>query len=113
MDAVPGIPTTLWFTPKWTTKEMRERLGNPEFEFEIVCDQLCGQSHYAMRGVIEVVTQEEFDMEMAKIKPNYYAAFPDKDPSNQKPAAAPAVVADSTKAVSMKPAGGPAAKTSR
>lgn len=95
MDAVPGIPTTLWFTPKWTTAEMREKTGNPDFEYEIVCDQLCGASHYAMRGVIKVVTQEEFDMELAKVKPNYYAAFPDKDPANQKPAAAPA--ADSSK----------------
>ncbi len=94
MDAVPGIPTTLWFTPKWTTEEMRKRTGNPDFEFEIVCDQLCGASHYAMRGVIKVVTQEEFDMEMAKLKPNYFVAFPDKDPSN-KPQAAPA--ADSSK----------------
>jgi cytochrome c oxidase subunit II len=82
MDAVPGIPTTLWFTPKWTTEEMRQRLNNPDFEYEIVCDQLCGANHYAMRGVIKVVTQEEFDVEMAKTKPNYYAAFPDKDPSN-------------------------------
>lgn len=82
MDAVPGIPTTLWFTPKWTTEEMKKRLDNPDFEYEIVCDQLCGANHYAMRGVIKVVTQEEFDAEMAKTKPNYYAAFPDKDPSN-------------------------------
>lgn len=89
MDAVPGIPTTLWFTPKWTTEDMRKRLDKPTFEYEIVCDQLCGASHYAMRGVIKVVTQEEYDAEMAKTKPNYYAAFPDKDPSS-KPAAAPA-----------------------
>ena len=87
MDAVPGIPTTLWFTPKWTTEEMRTRLNNPDFEYEIVCDQLCGTSHYAMRGVIKVVTQSEYDAEMAKTKPNYYAAFPDKDPSAAKPAA--------------------------
>ncbi len=95
MDAVPGIPTTLWFTPKWTTEEMRERTGNPEFEYEIVCDQLCGASHYAMRGVIKVVSQAEFDVEMAKLKPTYFVAFPDKDPSNAKPAT---VAADSTKA---------------
>jgi cytochrome c oxidase subunit 2 len=93
MDAVPGLPTTLWFTPKWTTEEMRERLGKPEFEYEIVCDQLCGANHYAMRGVIKVVTQEQYDAEMAKTKPNYYAAFPDKDPSTKAPAAA----ADSAK----------------
>lgn len=95
MDAVPGLPTTLWFTPKWTTEEMRTRLNKPEFEYEIVCDQLCGANHYAMRGVIKVVTQEQYDAEMAKTKPNYYAAFPDKDPSTKAPAAA----ADSAKAV--------------
>jgi cytochrome c oxidase subunit 2 len=86
MDAVPGIPTTLWFTPKYTTKEMRERTGNPNFAFEISCDQMCGNGHYSMKGIIEVVTQEEFDIWMAKQKPNYYTAFPDKDPSAVKPA---------------------------
>ena len=106
MDAVPGIPTTLWFTPKWTTTEMRTRLNNPDFEYEIVCDQLCGQSHYAMRGVIQVVTQQEFDAEMAKIKPNYFAAFPDKDPANQQKAK----TTDSTVATTA-PAGAPAGKT--
>jgi cytochrome c oxidase subunit 2 len=95
MDAVPGIPTTLWFTPKWTTEEMRERTGNPEFEYEIVCDQLCGASHYSMRGVIKVVSQEEYDIEMAKLKPQYFTAFPDKDPSNKKSE----VPADSAKPV--------------
>jgi cytochrome c oxidase subunit 2 len=86
MDAVPGIPTTLWFTPKYTTKEMKERTGNPNFAFEISCDQMCGNGHYSMRGVIEVVTQEEFDVWMAKQKPNYYVAFPEKDPAAVKPA---------------------------
>lgn len=104
MDAVPGIPTTLWFTPKWTTAEMREKTGNPDFEYEIVCDQLCGASHFAMRGVIKVVTQEEFDMELAKVKPNYYAAFPDKDPANQKPAAAAADSAKPATAAVIAPA---------
>ena len=93
MDAVPGTPTTLWFTPKYTTKEMKEMLGKPDFQYEISCDQMCGNGHYSMKGVIEVVTQAEYDVWMAQQKPNYYAAFPDKDPSNQKPQ----VAADSTK----------------
>ncbi len=99
MDAVPGIPTTLWFTPKWTTEEMRKRLNNPTFEYEIVCDQLCGASHYSMRGIIKVVSQEEYDIEMAKLKPNYFAAFPEKDPSAATDAVQPAAdgaVVDST-----------------
>ena len=85
MDAVPGTPTSLWFTPKYTTKEMKEMTSNPDFQYEISCDQMCGNGHYSMKGVVEVVTQEEFDVWMAQQKPNYYTAFPDKDPSNKKP----------------------------
>jgi cytochrome c oxidase subunit 2 len=97
MDAVPGIPTTLWFTPKYTTKEMKERTNNPDFVYEISCDQMCGNSHYSMKGVIEVLEQEEYDVQMAKIKPQYLNAFPDKDPS-----AKPAAGADTTK-MAVKP----------
>ena len=81
MDAVPGIPTTMWFTPKYTTKEMKEITGNPDFAYEISCDQMCGNGHYSMKGIIEVVDQEEYDMWMAKQKPQYYTAFPEKDPT--------------------------------
>lgn len=88
MDAVPGIPTTMWFTPKYTTAEMKKITGNPNFVYEISCDQMCGNGHYSMKGVIEVVTQEEFDKWIATKQPAYYAAFPDK---------APKAAADSTK----------------
>jgi cytochrome c oxidase subunit II len=40
MDAVPGIPTTLWFTPRFTTKEMQKKTENPNFVYEISCDQM-------------------------------------------------------------------------
>ena len=92
MDAVPGIPTTMWFTPKYTTKEMKEITGNPDFAYEISCDQMCGNGHYSMKGIIEVVDQEEYDMWMAKQKPQYYTAFPEKDPTA-------VIVTDSTAAV--------------
>jgi cytochrome c oxidase subunit 2 len=82
MDAVPGIPTTMWFTPKFTTKEMKEKTGNPNFVYEISCDQICGNGHYSMKGIVDVVTQEEYDMWMAKQKAQYLVAFPEKDPSN-------------------------------
>ena len=86
MDAVPGIPTTMWFTPKYTTKEMKEMTNNPNFVYEISCDQMCGNGHYSMKGIIEVVDQEEFDLWMAKQKPQYLVNFPEKDPSFVKPA---------------------------
>ena len=98
MDAVPGIPTTMWFTPIYTTKEMREKTGNPNFAYEISCDQMCGNGHYSMKGIIEVVDQEEYDLWMAKQKPQYFTAFPEKDPT-----AVPEVKADSTaKAIAAK-----------
>ncbi len=87
MDAVPGTPTTMWFTPTKTTKQMIEETGNPDFVFELACDQMCGKGHYSMRGVVVVETQEEFDQYMATKKPQYYTVFPDKDPAAQKLAA--------------------------
>lgn len=84
MDAVPGTPTTMWFTPKYTTKEMKEKTGNPDFVYEISCDQMCGKGHWSMRGTIVVETQEEFDAWMAAKKPQYLVANPDKDPSVKK-----------------------------
>ena len=80
MDAVPGTPTTMWFTPRFTTKQMIEKTGNPRFVFEISCDQLCGKGHTGMRGEIVVETQEEFDRWMAIQTPQYYVAFPEKNP---------------------------------
>jgi cytochrome c oxidase subunit 2 len=87
MDAVPGIPTTLWFTPKFTTAEMKEKTGNSNFQYEIACDQVCGVGHYSMKGVIEVVEEDEYYAWMAKQKPYYYGAFPEKDPSAAPPVA--------------------------
>lgn len=74
MDAVPGMPTTLFFTPLYTTAEMQKRTGNPDFEFEIVCDQLCGKGHFTMRGVIKVVTQVEYNAWMRKQTPAFLKA---------------------------------------
>jgi cytochrome c oxidase subunit 2 len=106
MDAVPGIPTTMWFTPKFTTKEMKEKTGNPNFVYEISCDQICGNGHYSMKGIVEVVTQEEYDMWMAKQKAQYFVAFPEKDRSN-----VPAAVGADKATVSTKKVTDSTAKT--
>jgi cytochrome c oxidase subunit II len=94
MDAVPGTPTTMYFTPKYTTEEMKKITKNSKFEYEIACDQMCGNGHYSMRGIVKVVTPEEFILWKAKQKPAYLQVFPDKDPANQQKSA------DSTKPAS-------------
>ncbi len=110
MDAVPGIPTTLWFTPKFTTKEMQDKTGNPNFEYELSCDQMCGNGHYSMKGIIKVVTQQEFDVWMATQKPLYLTTFPDKDPANKK---APPAADSSTKATAQVLSGGSTGKNTK
>ena len=85
MDAVPGIPTTQWFTPKITTEEMRKKTGNPNFTYEIACDQLCGANHFAMRGIIIVETMDEYKKWLAEQKPEYYTVFPEKAPKLNTP----------------------------
>jgi cytochrome c oxidase subunit 2 len=88
MDAVPGIPTTLWFTPKYTTTQMKEITGNKDFVYEISCDQMCGSGHYSMRGVIIVETQEEYDAWISSKKSQYATVKEAAAPAA--PAAAPA-----------------------
>ena len=45
MDLVPGLVSYIWFTPTRTGK------------FDLLCNELCGVGHYAMRG--KVVVEEE------------------------------------------------------
>jgi cytochrome c oxidase subunit 2 len=59
-DAVPGLTIPIWFIPNVTTAEMRTRTGNPEFQYEIACAQLCGLGHYRMRGFVTVLAADDF-----------------------------------------------------
>ncbi|MRG46762.1 cytochrome c oxidase subunit II [Chitinophaga sp. SYP-B3965] len=98
MDAVPGIPTTLWFTPTITTAEMKKQSGNPDFVYELSCDQMCGSGHYSMRAVIVVETQAEYDAWLAQQPTQFAQAHP---APAAKPVAPVAPAVDSTKTVAL------------
>ena len=104
MDAVPGIPTTMWFTPKYTTEQMKEITGNKNFVYEISCDQMCGSGHYSMKGLIIVETQEEYDKWLSQQKPQYLTV------SAAKQEAAPAAATDTLQTNASAPASKPLAK---
>lgn len=75
MYAVPGMPTRFWFTPTISTDEMRAKLGNPKFNYELACNQLCGGSHFAMKATVIVDEPDDYQ--------NWYAAqqsFTQKNP---------------------------------
>lgn len=48
-DAVPGRTIEFWFEP------------TEEGEYEIACAELCGAGHFGMRGVVRVLSPDEFD----------------------------------------------------
>jgi len=56
MDLVPGLVTYLWFSPTRTGK------------FDILCMELCGIAHYAMRGYVVIDEQADFDTWLAQQK---------------------------------------------
>ena len=89
MNCVPGMITQFGFTPTVTTTDMRktpemidkilninniraeksksliekgeEALDSYEFDYLLLCNKICGKSHYNMQMKIIVETQEEFD----------------------------------------------------
>ncbi len=79
MNAVPGMNTQFTFVPTITTNEMRqdpkvmrkyEKINlirsekgedQVEFDYILLCNKICGASHYNMQMKIVVESQEDFD----------------------------------------------------
>ncbi len=105
MDAVPGLPTYFVFTPTKTTEEYREELSkypeynkhkDPEdptspllwedFNYELACAELCGKSHYSMRRIVRIVSEDEYNAWLAKQQSYYISSIrnKEKDPNKDK-----------------------------
>lgn len=68
MNAVPGLPTQFWFVPTKSTEDMRKETGNEDFNYELVCNKICGSAHFSMRGVIVVDEPAEYEKWFASQK---------------------------------------------
>ena len=73
MNTVPGMTTMLHFTPTITTAQMREKTGNAKFDYILLCNKICGNSHYNMQMTIIVETEEEFNKWIEGKKPFFGA----------------------------------------
>jgi cytochrome c oxidase subunit 2 len=60
MDAVPGMPTQFKFIATLTTQEMRKKLGNPNFNYELACTEICGRGHFSMKMNVVVDDDETY-----------------------------------------------------
>jgi len=61
MNTVPGMTTHFKIKPIFTTEEMRKKTGQPEWNYALICNKVCGSAHYKMKMIIVVETQEQFD----------------------------------------------------
>ncbi|MFY0602798.1 MAG: cytochrome c oxidase subunit II [Flavobacteriaceae bacterium] len=85
MNCVPGMVTQFAFTPKYTTEEMREldevkdkvrdinRIRSAkgeeelyEFDYLLLCNKICGASHYNMQMKIVVESEEDYKKWLAE-----------------------------------------------
>jgi len=71
MNAVPGMTTSFQFTPRFTTKEMREKRNDPTYDYVLLCAKICGQGHYNMQKKVSVVSKAEYEAWLSK-QPLYY-----------------------------------------
>jgi cytochrome c oxidase subunit 2 len=69
MNCVPGMTTMLHFTPNKTTAEMRVETKNDKFEYILLCNKICGASHYNMQMNVVVDTPEDYEKWIASKKP--------------------------------------------
>ncbi len=63
-DAIPGMSTPIFFTPIMTSDDFLVEIKGSAREgkgFEIACAQLCGNSHYRMRGFLTVESEDEYN----------------------------------------------------
>ena len=66
MNCVPGMLTRMRFVPTITTAEMRTKTGNPEFNYILLCNKICGAAHYNMQMDIVVDTPEDYEKWLAE-----------------------------------------------
>ncbi|MEJ6681570.1 MAG: cytochrome c oxidase subunit II [Flavobacteriales bacterium] len=60
MNAVPGIPTRFKMTPTITTDSMRVMEDNPNFDYILLCNKVCGASHNNMAVKVIIESEEEY-----------------------------------------------------
>jgi len=66
MNAVPGMTTTMKMVPTITTDSMRTIMADADFNFILLCNKICGASHYNMQMPLIVTSAEEYEVWMAE-----------------------------------------------
>ena len=60
MNAVPGMTTRIKMTPTISTDSMRTVTKNEAFDFILLCNKICGASHYNMQMPLVVESPADY-----------------------------------------------------
>jgi cytochrome c oxidase subunit II len=60
MNTVPGMTTYFKLQPIYTTSEMKDIMEDEKFEYVLMCNKICGGSHYKMKMAVTVLGPEEY-----------------------------------------------------
>lgn len=61
MNTVPGVPTRFKMTPTITTDSMRTVLDDPDFDYVLLCNKVCGAAHFNMQMKVVVESEESYN----------------------------------------------------
>ena len=61
MNTVPGVPTRFKMTPTITTDSMRTVLNDPDFDYVLLCNKVCGAAHFNMQMKVVVESEEAYE----------------------------------------------------
>ena len=61
MNTVPGVPTRFKMTPTITTDSMRTVLDDPDFDYVLLCNKVCGAAHFNMQMKVVVESEAEYN----------------------------------------------------
>ena len=61
MNTVPGVPTRFKMTPTITSDSMRTILDDPDFNYVLLCNKVCGAAHFNMQMAVVVETEAEYN----------------------------------------------------
>jgi cytochrome c oxidase subunit 2 len=68
MNCVPGMETQFHFVPTITTAEMRQKLHNDKFDYVLLCNKICGSSHFNMQMNVIVDSEADYNKWLASQK---------------------------------------------
>lgn len=79
MNTVPGMTTRFKFTPDTSTEEYRKYKKDPNFNYVLMCNKICGGAHYKMKMIVVVLEKKDYmkwmdSKKMETFKDKYFAS---------------------------------------